>query len=437
MGVVGGVDEHHRITQHTLHARRHLHLREALAHRIHIQRVLAGHAEETLHRSQRHRSVLCLVCAGKRQENVVVDSAKALQRQLLAADGDGGVVDSKVAPLSRHRSAGFHRALQDDLHRLRLLLSNDGDVFRRSVAVALTRLDDAGLVRGDLLNRLAEETLVVDTDRGDDGHVRLHHVRRIPGAAHADLDDRNIHGCVRERRVRNADEQLETAHLRLAALAEVRVHHVHVRLNVAPDIHETGLGNFLPVDEDALGDTLQLRRGEQPRATVQRAKDRLRHTRRRRLAVRARNVNNVEGLLGRTQKIHQHRNAVQRRVRVIRRRTRIQLGDHLVKVRVVALRSQGWCRLVGIGVGAVRATFGRHVGQVERDAVIGHLQVAEVGVTAGFEVGDVDALEGVVAKLCSKCLVRCPRFRVERLIRHYFSASRRAVTRSNSSCATF
>ena len=217
----------------------------------------------------------------------------------------------------------------------------------------------------------------------------------------------------------------------------MRVHHVHVRLNVAPHIHETGLGNLLPVNEDALGDTLQLRRGKQPRATVQRAQDRLRHTRRRRLAVRARHVNDVEGLLRSAQQIHQHRNAIQRRVRIVRRRTRIQLGNHLVKVRVVALRRQGGCGLVAVRLGGIRATFGRHVGQVERDAVIGHLQVAEVGVTAGFEVGDVDALEGVVAKLCSKCLVRCPRFRVERLIRHYFSASRRAVTRSNSSCATF
>ena len=52
------------------------------------------------------------------------------------------------------------------------------------------RLDDAGLLGGDLLDRVAQEPLVVDRDRRDDSDLRVGDVGAVPGAADADLDDR-------------------------------------------------------------------------------------------------------------------------------------------------------------------------------------------------------------------------------------------------------
>ena len=67
----------------------------------------------------------------------------------------------------------------------------------------------AGLLGGDLGGRLTEPVGVVQVDGGDDGDVPVDHVGGVPGAAHADLDDGDVHGRVGEGGVRHAGEHLE------------------------------------------------------------------------------------------------------------------------------------------------------------------------------------------------------------------------------------
>ena len=50
---------------------------------------------------------------------------------------------------------------------------------------------------------------VVESDRRDDGDPRVRHVGGVPGAAHADLDDRDVDRRVGEQRVGHADHDLE------------------------------------------------------------------------------------------------------------------------------------------------------------------------------------------------------------------------------------
>ena len=52
--------------------------------------------------------------------------------------------------------------------------------------------------------RRAEELGVVEGDRGDDGHLGLDHVRRVPLAADADLDDGDVNRSVGKDRVGEA-----------------------------------------------------------------------------------------------------------------------------------------------------------------------------------------------------------------------------------------
>ena len=54
------------------------------------------------------------------------------------------------------------------------------------------RLDDAGLLAGDLFDGMAEEIFVIEIDLRDHGDFRNDHVGGIQAAAHADFDHGEI-----------------------------------------------------------------------------------------------------------------------------------------------------------------------------------------------------------------------------------------------------
>ena len=189
----------------------------------------------------------------QRQEDLRVRATERLQRDQLAADGDLPLPDLDVDALAHHARALLRRRCQD--HALDVLLLC-GQHQRRAV------LDDPGLHRRDVEQRVAEVALVVHRDRRDDRDLAVRDVGRVPQTAHADLDHRDVHRCVRERRERHHREDLEERQLRLALRRGALVDQVDVRRHVLPHLDEPLVADRLAVDDDPLVHARQVRAGE-------------------------------------------------------------------------------------------------------------------------------------------------------------------------------
>ena len=152
------------------------------------------------------------------------------------------------------------------------------------------RLDDARLLAGDAGDRVAEVVAVVEPDRGDDRDDAVGDVGRVPAAAEADLDDRDVDGGVREGRERQRRQHLEVRERHAAVGRRVGVDDGHVGLDLLPRREQALGGDRLPVEADALAGVGEVRRREQAGAQAERPQQRLDHACRRALAVRAGDV---------------------------------------------------------------------------------------------------------------------------------------------------
>ena len=125
-------------------------------------------------------------------------------------------------------------------------LNHSLDAFALPVAHRVAAgLDDAGLGRGDLLERVAQNLGVIETDVADDGGLgRQNHIRRVKFAAHADFADDHV--AVLARKVRKADGGDE---LKLGWLI---VHGVGQRLYGLGDLAQRLVRDVFAVDLDAL-----------------------------------------------------------------------------------------------------------------------------------------------------------------------------------------
>ena len=151
--------------------------REAVPDRVDVELPLGAGAEERLDRGQRQRGVLRLVRAVQRQEDLVVHAAEPLQRQHLPADRDARS-STPNSTLARDRGADLGAALAASARPPRR------SAGRRS---AWRRLDDAGLLGGDVLDRVAEEFGVVQPDRRDTTATGRGDVGGVPCAARGRL----------------------------------------------------------------------------------------------------------------------------------------------------------------------------------------------------------------------------------------------------------
>jgi hypothetical protein len=77
---------------------------------------------------------------------------------------------------------------------------------------------------------------VVEVDRCDHRDVAVGGVRRVPGAAHPDLDDRDVHRRVGEGDEGEHREQLEEGESGVAGCRELGVDEVDERLDLVPGI---------------------------------------------------------------------------------------------------------------------------------------------------------------------------------------------------------
>src|SRR5665811_850412 len=162
---------------------------------------------EGLDRRQRHHSVLALMGAVQRKEDVVIVPAKASDGEPLAADPDLTAQYAELVALKGNRRPNVPGTLDENLGNLRLLKAADD---------GRTGLDDARLLRGNVLQRRAEEPYVVKSYRCHDCYRGVDDVGGVPGATHAHLDNGHVEGCVGEGGVCDGHEDLEVRHSRRA-----------------------------------------------------------------------------------------------------------------------------------------------------------------------------------------------------------------------------
>ena len=187
--------------------------------------VLRADAEERLDRGERHAALCawCAPCSGRKMSSYSPPSPRSVSSwppTAISRETTPNSMPSRATVASTSTAC-----LQQTCGGLdRLLGQDDGGVL----------LDDAGLLPGDLLGRGAEPVGVVERDRGDHGDRAVDDVRRVPGAAHADLDDRDVDRRVGEGRVRHARQHLEEGE----PVALLGVDHLDVRLDVLVRLDE-------------------------------------------------------------------------------------------------------------------------------------------------------------------------------------------------------
>ena len=115
------------------------------------------------------------------------------------------------------------------------------------------RLDDTGLLGGDVSLGRSGELVVVHADVGDDGDLRVGDVGRIPSAEHADLDHGDIDGEIGEPSERRGSRGLE---VRRAHPGE------HLQIGNRGDLFgELLVADVLAVAAHSLVDPLEVRAG--------------------------------------------------------------------------------------------------------------------------------------------------------------------------------
>ena len=279
------------------------------------------------------RAALCAWCSPKSgQEDLVVLRVQALEVEHLAADREPTPDDAELQALARHDGVDLDGPLQDRLGGHQLLLRDDRD---------RARLDDARLLAGDAGDGVAEVVAVVEPDRGDDRHDAVGDVGRVPAAAEADLDDRDVDGRIGEGGERQRRHDLEVRQRHATVGRRVGVDDGHVGLDLLPRRQQALRRDRLPVEADPLAGVGQVRRREQAGAQAERAQQRLDHPRRGALAVGAGDVDDGVGGLRMPQQVGQGRDPGQRRLDPVLRPARLEVRPEVGQPRIGVGRHVG------------------------------------------------------------------------------------------------
>ncbi len=202
--------------------------------------------------------------AEQRQEDVLIGAAQAAQHELLAADRLLAAQHAELHAFPRHRRAHLGRVSEQHFGGGERLLREYGD---------RARLDDAGLLPRDLLDRAAEKPGVVDCDRGDDRDHAVRDVGAVEPAAHADLKDYYIDRRVGEDREGHSGQDLEEGHRDRVPF----VHQSDVRDDLLVRRDEPLSAYRRAVDADPLPDRDEVRAGEPAGPQAAAAQQRIGH----------------------------------------------------------------------------------------------------------------------------------------------------------------
>ena len=223
-----------------------------------------------------------------RQVGPFVASRESLHGQLLATDGEPSLGQGELTTLERDPgTARGGRGADDRLH-LGVLPCRD---HQRAV------LHDPGLHGRDLGRGLAEAVGVVHAHRCEHRHIAIGGVRGVPRTPHADFDDRHVDGGIGERDEREHRQELEERQRVLPLGDEFGIDHPHEGIDLVPGVGDGRVVYRLTVDQDALGEAVEVGTREQAGAKPVRTHERLDHAGCRGLSVRARDVHHAIGAL--------------------------------------------------------------------------------------------------------------------------------------------
>ena len=152
-------------------------------------------AQEGLDGRQGEGCVLRLVGSVEREEHLLVAAAQPLQPDHLATDGGHPAGDPELQPLAGQRGARPRCTAR----RSPAITSGDCTALMTVAPGLMMPTFSRAMIAGDSPRYFAWSTAI----GREHGHVRVHHVGRVPGAAHADLDDGGVDRGIREGGVRH------------------------------------------------------------------------------------------------------------------------------------------------------------------------------------------------------------------------------------------
>jgi hypothetical protein len=195
-----------------------------------------------------------------------------------------------------------------------------------------------GLMMPDFSSAISAEQLrVIEVHRHDHADHAVGDIGRIPRAAQADLDHSRVDGRVGEYCESEPGEDLEERHARSTRGLALPVDHVEVGGEFLVGAKHVVLGDRLAVEADALASVQQVRAGVEAGAQAVCPEERLDHASRRRLAIRARDVDDREGPLRPAEQVDQRADPIEARLHLVLwpagEQRRIHVECHLCSLR--------------------------------------------------------------------------------------------------------
>src|SRR5262249_60389472 len=128
--------------------------------------------------------------------------------------------------------------------------------------------DDRRRLGGDLLDRVAEEILVVEINLGDDGNFWPYDVGCVEASPHADLEYGEVHLAAREEIERHCGEAFEVGGVRCEArgFGPSGEQLLDPRMNPREGGSEVSVGNLLAIETNALVHAFEMWRSVEPGA---------------------------------------------------------------------------------------------------------------------------------------------------------------------------
>ena len=250
------IEDHQRLAAHHLEAAGPARTGQSGAHGL-LRQLVPGGGPGVLGGQHGGGGVLHLVRAEQRQRQAAIGAERGAQVergaiQVLLRDADGALVRDVVVCGADLRRAGAN-------HVERRLAHRRGDEVARAD-------QDAGLLRGDRRDRVAEDFGVFEVDRGDHRDVFAgHRVRGVQPPAEADLHHLPVAAGVRAGHPAQQRQRLEVGEAGDAIEAEQPL----------GERGEAVVRQGRAVDGDALTGLVHVGRGEQEGVHPRRAQDRL------------------------------------------------------------------------------------------------------------------------------------------------------------------
>ena len=174
------------------------------------------------------------------------------------------------------------------------------------------RLDDTRLFGRDQFDAVAEHVAMIEPDRRDRRHLRLHHVGGVKPSAEAHLDHGQIDLAPRELQDSHGGHELEETRKIVRICPALPFRHRLQLVHVGDDLR---FAQQLPVDLDAFPEFHQMRRSVEPGAPAGRVQDRVEHRGHRPLAVGAGDMNDRVAPLRMPQRLDQQPHPVDTELR--------------------------------------------------------------------------------------------------------------------------